>query len=155
MIDLIVIESAGENFTRLISSQVVRSGGNASVAHMLPATELGCCDADIVVVSPSCRFRTEFESQLRCGILLTPGGVPAFAKARCVVTYGMNPKDTLTLSSIGEDACVLALQRELVTADGGVLERQEFKIRTCGNVDESLVRAGAILLLGLQLSDDA
>jgi hypothetical protein len=153
MTDLIVIESAGESFTRMISSQVARVGGNISVAHMLQAAELEQGAADVVIVSPSCRF-AEAVPQLKCGILLTPGGVaPAFAAAECVVTYGMNPKDTLTLSSIGEDDCVLAIQRELVTICGGVLERQELKIRTHGTADESLACSGAMLLLGLQLSD--
>ncbi|MCL2401763.1 MAG: hypothetical protein FWC90_03860 [Oscillospiraceae bacterium] len=149
--NLIVIESAGESFTRVIGSQVARLSGDVFVTHILPEAEFDRHDADIVVVSPSCRFHAESRPRLRCGILLTPGGfAPRFAETRCIVTYGMNPKDTLTLSSIGEDVCVLALQRELVTADGGILERQEFKIRTCGSVDESLACSGAMLLLGLQ-----
>ena len=54
----------------------------------------------------------------KCGILLLPGdaNVPMSFDAGCVVTYGMSPKNTLTLSSIGEDtSALLALQRELLT----------------------------------------
>ncbi|MCL2409170.1 MAG: hypothetical protein FWC96_06090 [Oscillospiraceae bacterium] len=154
MTKLIVIEHAGENFTRVISTQIARFGGGVSVTHILPAAEFDEGEANIIVVSPSYHF-AESEPKLRGGILLTPSGVPRFAEARCVVTYGMSPKDTLTLSSIGEDACVLALQRELITADGGILERQEFKIPACGSTDESLACSGAMLLLGLQPSDYA
>jgi hypothetical protein len=61
----------------------------------------------------------------------------------------MGPKNTLTLSSISEEGCVLALQRELVTASGSVLDRQEFVVAAGGDADDVLAKSGALLLLGL------
>jgi hypothetical protein len=71
---------------------------------------------DILVLSPDAVMTRRVESApIKCGILLLPGDADADSfDAGCVVTYGMSPKNTLTLSSIGEDTCVLALQRELL-----------------------------------------
>jgi hypothetical protein len=91
---------------------------------------------------------------IKCGILLLPGDADADSfDAGCVVTYGMSPKNTLTLSSIGEDTCVLALQRELLTANGSMLERQEFNIKSGLRPDRLLAMAGALLILGLKLPE--
>ena len=84
-----------------------------------------------------------------CAILLTPGGGGFSARAGCVVSYGMSPRDTLTLSSIGEEECVIAVQRRFPTVWGGTVERQELVVKRNGRTPEQvLVREGALLLLG-------
>jgi len=138
-----------QNFTRNLRRRVesrdikVKCVPDATLAHA----------TDIAVVPPGCKaVHYDGGARLRCKTLLLPGGLQAdFADAGCVVTYGMSAKDTITLSSIGEDSCVLALQRELVTAPGGVLDRQEIKVQGAGatGADELLAASGAILLLGL------
>ena len=84
---------------------------------------------------------------------MTPdNGTAAFADADCIVNYGMTAKDTITLSSIGEKECVLALQRELVTADGVILERQELIVSRAGLTPEELMAAeGTLLLAGMKM----
>jgi hypothetical protein len=89
--------------------------------------------------------------KLQCGILLIDGGSSIdFAAADCVVSYGMSPRDTITMSSVGDEQCVVALQRELVTVSRRVLERQEIAVPAgnCG-INELLAAVGAALLLDL------
>ena len=145
MIRLTVIETGGETLSRRIGGLIARRGSTSiiTVPHAAP-------DIDILVVSPYCDVTIPDCAGLRCRFLLLPGGVRAgFTDAQCVVTYGMGVKNTLTLSSIGEDNCILALQREVVTVSGGVLDRQEFKVRAAGGAEDVLAINGALLLLGL------
>ena len=44
------------------------------------------------------------------------------------VTCGLSPRDTLTLSSIGEQSAVVSLQRAIVCLDGAVCEPQEIPV---------------------------
>ena len=151
MIKLTVIENDGEDLAYKISRQTARNNGIA-VSRVYAASDAP--DADILVVSPSCvPLPRDERKKPRCKVLLLPGGVGAgFADPKSVVTYGMNSKNTLTLSSIGQENCVLALQRELVTASGGVVDRQEFKVRSSGGADDLLAVSGALLLLDMPLS---
>lgn len=90
------------------------------------------------------------KTNIVCGILLLPGDADAgIFDAECIVTYGMSPKNTVTLSSINEESCVLALQRELLTIKGDVLERQEIKIRGGMPPNCLLAVAGSLLILGI------
>ena len=68
------------------------------------------------------------------------------------VSYGPGPRDTLTLSSREGDLLWLALQREVVTVQGQVVERQEFPFRSTAAqpTQAALAVAGALLLLGVR-----
>ena len=92
--------------------------------------------------------------EIICRLLLAPGDLPALSaqvRAETVVSYGLSPRDSLTLSSREGDTLWAALQRELVTVDGQVVERQEFPLRLEPGAGElpSLAAAGALLLLGV------
>ena len=63
---------------------------------------------------------------VRCRILLLPGTETPAAQAERVVTYGLSPRDSLTLSSLTEP--VLCVQRALPRPDGGRIEPQEFPL---------------------------
>lgn len=63
-----------------------------------------------------------------CRTVLLPGGAGPLARALRTgqaVSYGTSPRDTLTFSSLEGDRICLALQRELVTLQGTVVEQQE------------------------------
>ena len=77
------------------------------------------------------------------------GGVPP--RAASAVSYGVSPRDSLTISSREENILWAALQRELVTVDGQVVERQEFPLTLRSGEEElsTLATAGALLLLGV------
>lgn len=83
-----------------------------------------------------------------CRVLILPGGAPVGRiRADSVITYGWNGKDTVTLSSVGDGKCVLALQRAVVTVDGGFVESQEIPLRTGGfSSGETLMACFAVLL---------
>ena len=72
-------------------------------------------------------------------------------RAASAVSYGVSPRDSLTISSREENILWAALQRELVTVDGQVVERQEFPLTLRSGEEElsTLAAAGALLLLGV------
>lgn len=91
-----------------------------------------------------------------CRMLLIPGAAGPLARGlrcSCAVSYGTSPKDTLTFSSLeGAHICV-ALQRELVTLKGGVVEQQEFILPYPPEQSPlpHLAAVGILLLLGVDL----
>ena len=66
-----------------------------------------------------------------CRTVLLPGGAGAALRAgpAAAVSYGTGPRDTLTLSSREGRQLWCAIQRELVTVEGRVVERQELPLR--------------------------
>ena len=88
-----------------------------------------------------------------CGVLLLPGAAGPLARGmrcRSAVSYGTSPRDTLTFSSLEGDRICPALQREIVSLDGRVVERQEFvaPFPPGENPMTFLAAAGVLLLLG-------
>lgn len=67
---------------------------------------------------------------LRCRVALVPGecasGRLRRLQAESVVTWGLSPRDSLTLSSLAQP--VLCVQRTLLRPDGGVVEPQEIPL---------------------------
>ena len=88
----------------------------------------------------------------QCRTVLLPGemgGAPL--QAASAVSYGVSPRDSLTISSREGELLWAALQRELVTVDGQELDRLEFPLALEPGVGElaALAAAGALLLLGV------
>lgn len=83
---------------------------------------------DVLVISPNAPV-IQAANMPPCRLLLFPGAacaqVGAFP-AQCVVSYGTSPKDTLTISSLDAQRMGVALQREVVTTEEDIVERQEF-----------------------------
>ena len=105
----------------------------------------------LVVVSPKAAAQG-LELPRQCRTVLLPGGMEGVPpRAASAVSYGTSPRDSLTLSSREGNTLWAALQRELVTVEGQVVERQEFPLRLAPGEEElsALVAAGALLLLGV------
>ena len=105
----------------------------------------------LLVVSPRAAARG-IPVPRQCRTVLLPGGMGGvLPRAASAVSYGASPRDSLTISSREEGALWAALQRELVTVDGQVVERQEFPLTLEPEVGElpALAAAGALLLLGV------
>ena len=106
----------------------------------------------LLVVSPRAAERG-LPLPERCRTVLLPGelgGAPL--RAASAVSYGVSPRDSLTISSREDGATLwVALQRELVTVDGRIVERQEFPMTLEPGEQElpALAAAGALLLLGV------
>lgn len=108
---------------------------------------------DLLVVSPSA-VGWAGASALYCRTVLLPGAAGPLARtllADRAVSYGLNPKDTLTISSLEDTRICVAVQRELIRLDSSVVERQELVLPYGGEPPEQvLVRTGLHLLLGAQ-----
>ena len=106
---------------------------------------------DLLVVSPRATSWAG-ASAICCRTVLLPGPAGPLARsllADRAVSYGMNPKDTLTISSLEEHRICVAVQRELLRLDGSVVERQELVLPYGGGAPELvLARTGLQLLLG-------
>ena len=77
-----------------------------------------------ILLLPPGTVRGRQEVPISCACLLVEGTCPAellsSVKTAHVVTYGMSPRDSLTLSSLREP--VLCVQRSLIRPDGTVIE---------------------------------
>ena len=106
----------------------------------------------LLVVSPRAALRGPIAAACRTALL--PGDPPLpelELQAASAVSYGAGPRNTLTISSRTVDRLWVALQRELVTVQGQVVERQEFPWRLSpgASPQAALAVAGALLLLGI------
>lgn len=104
----------------------------------------------LLVVSPGAAERGSVLPR-QCRTALVPGEIAVPLRAASAVSYGVSPRDSLTVSSREGDVLWAALQRELVTVEGRVVERQEFSLPLApGERTLSvLAAAGALILLGV------
>lgn len=107
----------------------------------------------LLVVSPKAAAQRRAR-RVNCRMALLPGDTPLPGwdlQAASAVSYGAGPKNTLTLSSREDRKLWFALQRELVTVQGQVVERQEFPwcLEQTSSPQSALAVAGALLLLGI------
>ena len=143
-----------------------RTGGlSAFLAAHLPQSLLdraGLCPAgslaagevlDLLVVSPD--WTGEDRRVPPCRAMLIPGRLAHLAEgltASWAVSFGLSPKDTLTLSSLEEKTIHLALQREVITRTGERLHPQEFPLDRQDHTAlcQILACVGIQLLLGVE-----
>lgn len=92
---------------------------------------------------------------LHCRILLLPGdccgALLARLRADTVISYGLSPRDSLTLSSLTDP--MLCVQRELPRPDGGTVEPQELALRNLPGRAEILLPLLGIRLLQMPLTE--
>lgn len=108
---------------------------------------------DLLILSP-CATGWAGAGVIQTGTVLIPGGLGPLARSfhtRCAVSYGTSPKDSLTLSSLEGPQICIAVQRELVTVDGAVVEQQELVMPFPQGLSPQpwLAAVGALLLLGV------
>ncbi|MDR2421213.1 MAG: hypothetical protein LBD49_03800 [Oscillospiraceae bacterium] len=141
-----VLENSGEGFADAVCGALADVPGVLAVNLAGAAGTSREISCDIVVVSPGYTGGARGS----CLALLAPDGrAPTLFDSKTVVTYGMSPCSTLTLSSIGDGRAWLAVQRELMTLGGELVEEQELEITASGGTDASLAAAGGRLLLGI------
>ena len=144
-----VLEKPGEYFGEAISRSLGQNDG-VLILGTSRAADVSARSCDLVVVSPGFARSAGICEKLRCGALLTPDGLfYSPPGAGSVVTYGMSSRSTFTLSSVGTERCVMAIQREVVTSAGKVVEEQELHVASSGGTDTTLAAAGGRILLGL------
>lgn len=90
-----------------------------------------------------------------CACLLVEGICPAellsSVKTAHVVTYGMSPRDSLTLSSLREP--VLCVQRSLTRPDGTIMEPQELPLGELPLPPEQMLPLLGLWLLQMPLTE--
>lgn len=85
-----------------------------------------------------------------CDILLIPDGLTIIPITKTAISYGMSPKCSITLSSLGKKP-VLSVQREIITLKGRIIEPQDIPIQNSLNLSQYALMASsaALLILGI------
>ena len=123
-------------------------------ADLCPAGSLAAGEVlDLLVVSPD--WTGEDRTVPPCRAMLIPGRLAQLAEgltASWAVSFGLSPKDSLTLSSLEEETIHLALQREIITLTGQRLDPQEFPLARKNQTAlcPMLACVGVQLLLGVE-----
>ena len=89
-----------------------------------------------------------------CRLLLAPGDVqvlPNQILAETVISYGLSPRDSLTLSSLTRP--VLCVQRALPRLDGTSVDAQEFPLPPLPGPPEALLPLLGLWLLQIPLTE--
>ena len=112
---------------------------------------------DLLIVSPAA-VGWAGAAAIYCRTVLLPDSAGALARsllADRAVSYGLSGRDTITLSSLEENRMCVAIQREIIRLDGGLVERQELILpRKEGHSPELLLaQVGVHLLLGTGKED--
>lgn len=149
----------GEGLCDRLKEDLKRSGAEGVLLHCgrHPA-ELAMEQLDLLVVSPMAAGWAG-AGKVCCRLVLLPGSAAPMARGLRVegaVSYGSGAKNTITLSSLEESTICLAIQRELVTVEGGVVERQELVLPYTGGEESPelfMARMGARLLLGIGMGE--
>ena len=117
----------------------------AEIRHLRDAGSVCQKRWDLLTLTPmGCALLPE-PAAVTAEILLLPGDCPrSDLRAGTVVTYGLSPRDSITLSSLREP--VLCVQRALPLACGGVLEPQEFPMPGVSALQTLLPWVGVRLL---------
>ena len=131
-----ILDSNSGDFFRLACKKL---GGLADVRRWNDSSGY-----DAVIVSAD----SEIENlHVRGNILIVPSGYTRKIEGRCVISYGMSERDTVTLSSLTEDNMVVALRRDIVGINGSVIPRQEFPFDWSMSAYNALPIASALILL--------
>ena len=151
MTEITVLERENGALAKEISRKFHAAAQPVLINCALSTSELcGTCPELLVVAPDFAVSESHALPRVKCGILLLAGGAnAAIFDTSCIVTYGMSPKNTLTVSSISGARLVISLQREVATVEGVVLERQELVVEGHGSAECRLAAAGAVLLSGL------
>ncbi len=138
----------------------------AEWVHLLPpGTQKIRLDTDLpehiwplLALTPGgCRTLTEHKTGRReiiCRFLLAPGdlqALPAQVRAETVISYGLSPRDSLTLSSLAKP--VLCIQRTLPRLDGTTVDAQEFPLPPLPGPAEALLPLLGLWLLQMPLTE--
>lgn len=131
-------------WARLLPSGTRRARNAAELAeHLWPL---------LALTPEGCRATEGHPGPITCRLLLAPGDCPsvlARVRAETVISYGLSPRDSLTLSSLTEP--VLCVQRALPRPDGTIVDPQEFPLPPLPAPAEALLPILGLRLLQMPL----
>nr|WP_325212728.1 hypothetical protein [uncultured Oscillibacter sp.] len=108
----------------------------------------------LALTPEGCRELAAAGGGIVCRLLLVPGelqALPAQVRAETVISYGLSPRDSLTLSSLTEP--VLCVQRALPRPDGAAVDPQEFPLPPLPAPAEILLPLLGLRLLQMPLTE--
>lgn len=111
----------------------------------------------LALTPEGCRALAEGQDaggKIICRLLLVPGelqALPPRLQAETVISYGLSPRDSLTLSSLRSP--VLCVQRALPRPDGVVIDPQEFPLPPLPGPAEALLPILGLRLLQMPLTE--
>lgn len=108
----------------------------------------------LALTPEGCRALEGMDGGIVCRLLLAPGDLPALPpqiRAETIISYGLSPRDSLTLSSLAEP--VLCVQRALPRPDGTVVDPQEFPLPPLPGPAEALLPLLGLRLLRMPLTE--
>ena len=143
-----ILKKYGTNY---ISDKVLtENDGNFTIATIYKKTEILLNKGIVVFTEKSHHFK---EQKLPIGIIgvCEENDRSAFEilknNRNAVITCGINNKNTITLSSIGENTLLATLQRSIYDIGGNFLEPCEFKITLSENYSPFSVMSATVILL--------
>ena len=92
--------------------------------------------------------------KIACRLLLAPGelqALPPRLQAETVISYGLSPRDSLTLSSLRSP--VLCVQRVLPRPNGRIIDAQEFPLSSLPGPAEAILPLLGLRLLQMPLTE--
>lgn len=145
----------------MISVSVIGKGSAAAAVRLSEMLRASAAGKTFVITAAASGKETDIllvsgtlpegeKKRIKCGILVAPNNMDvSFASCDRRVTCGMSEDDDITMSSVGETECVIALRRELKTVGGTITERQEVRMRKGGGLSPEALLAvfGCALML--------
>lgn len=143
-----ILTSLGGDY---ISDRTIQSNkGVFTVVSEYKPTDLKLKNGIAVILENSKRFDTQAFDNGIIGICedINLKAFEQFKKSKIpVISCGMNPKSTITLSSINSDTVLVSLQRIITDINNNDIEPFEFKIKLKKNYNPFSITACAIILL--------
>lgn len=101
-------------------------------------------------------IRTAYMAPISCECLLAGGDCSseflAHVQTNHIITYGLSPRDSLTLSSLQKP--VLCIQRALPRLDGTIIEPQELPLKNLPLPAEQMLPLLGLWLLQMPLTEN-
>lgn len=133
--NIIIINSKSvENLKNIKFETVLIANNNNIIKENKETINKIIANTKYLIINADIELELEFEEQVELN----------------VITFGFNPKATITASSV-EDDILLCIQRNIKDIEGNIIEQQEMKIRFFGeNIGintNNLMGISAIMLL--------
>lgn len=143
-----ILTGAGATY---ISDRAVFSGkSNITIISEYKKTDIKINKGVAIITDDTERFKDQKFSKEIIGICedCNKKALSVFSKSPiAVISCGMSPKNTITLSSRSENTLLLSLQRTITDIFGNTIEPAEFLIRIKNNYSEFPIMASIAVML--------
>lgn len=146
-----IIEILSRYGANYISDKMVLAGeGRLTIISEYKKTDIKLKNGIAVFIDDTDRFNLQIFPEGIIGICEDENlkALELFSESRIpVISCGMNPKNTVTLSSFGNASLLVSLQRTITDSAGKEVDPAEFKIKLTRDYKPFSVMASAAVLL--------